>query len=145
MFLRDPQIEIEEAEHIIKEIVNSIKRRREVFSNILFLVSLPSCSSNYYHSHHNHQQQSLSAIYNKILLPRFDKHIEITSSTTTNAGNNKNKNNNNKKEINNSLLYVKIKDNNNKRHNGYSSTSSGNNLFPIEKRDLLIVSPPTER
>ena len=137
MFLRDPQIEIEEAEHIIKEIVNSIKRsrRREVFGNILFMVSLPSYSSNYQSHHHRHHQQ-LSAIYNKIILPRFDKHIEITSAT--NSDNNKNKN-----KINNSLLYVKIK-NNNKYHSEYSS-SSGNNLFPIEKRDLLIVSPSPER
>ena len=137
MFLRDPQIEIEEAEHIIKEIVNSIKRsrRREVFGNILFMVSLPSYSSNYQSHHHCHHQQ-LSAIYNKIILPRFDKHIEITSAT--NSDNNKNKN-----KINNSLLYVKIK-NNNKYHSEYSN-SSGNNLFPIEERDLLIVSPSPER
>ena len=130
MFLRDPQIEIEEAEHILKEIVNSIRKRREVFGNILFMVSLPSYSN--YHSHNHHQQ--LSVIYNKILLPRFDKHIEITSAT--NSDNNKNKN-----KINNSLLYVKIKNNNNKCHSKCSS-SSGNNLFAIEERDLLIVSPP---
>lgn len=107
MFLRDPQILIEEAEHIIKEIINSIKRRKISGNNniddVLYLVS----------SNNNH-----SAAYNKVLLPRFDKHIEITKSKTKS-----------------SLLNVKVK---NYNHNKKCSITS---TLLIQQKDLQIISP----
>jgi hypothetical protein len=108
MFLRDPQILIEEEEHIIKEIINSIKRRKISGKNntniddVLYLVS----------SNNNH-----SAAYNKVLLPRFDKHIEITKSKTKS-----------------SLLNVKIK---NYSHNKKCSTTT----LLVQQKDLQIISP----
>ena len=56
MFLNDPQVQVREAEDIIKEIITSIKRNSEILSVV-------SC---------NHKSQ-----YNKILFSRFDKIIEI--------------------------------------------------------------------
>lgn len=108
MFLRDPQILIEEEEHIIKEIINSIKRRKISGKNntniddVLYLVS----------SNNNH-----SAAYNKVLLPRFDKHIEITKSKTKS-----------------SLLNVKVK---NYSHNKKCSTTT----LLVQQKDLQIISP----
>jgi Rad51 len=109
MFLRDPQILIEEEEHIIKEIINSIKRRKISGKNntniddVLYLVS----------SNNNH-----SAAYNKVLLPRFDKHIEITKSKTKS-----------------SLLNVKVK---NYSHNKKCSTTT---TLLVQQKDLQIISP----
>jgi hypothetical protein len=107
MFLRDPQILIEEAEHIIKEIINSIKRRKISGKNniddVLYLVS----------SNNNH-----SAAYNKVLLPRFDKHIEITKSKTKS-----------------SLLNIKVR---NYNHNKKCSTIT---TLLVQQKDLQIISP----
>ena len=57
MFLRDPQLEVEEGQSLIKEIINSIRRRREIFGNTLILTSLSSSSSSY----HNYKHQSSSS------------------------------------------------------------------------------------
>lgn len=62
MFLKDPQVKDKEANVILKQIVSSI-RKISLNSNILSLVSLP---------------YDVSSIYDKNLLSRFDKHIEIT-------------------------------------------------------------------
>jgi DNA-directed RNA polymerase subunit RPC12/RpoP len=109
IFLHDPQILIKEAEHIIKEIINSIKRRKTSGKNnnnniddVLYLVS----SSN------DH-----SAVYNKVLPPSFDKHIEITRSKTKP-----------------SLLNVKVKNYN------YNKKCSSSTL-QIQQKDLQIISP----
>jgi Rad51 protein len=107
MFLRDPQILIEEAEYIIKEIINSIKRRKISGKNniddVLYLVS----------SNNNH-----SAAYNKVLLPRFDKHIEITKSKTKS-----------------SLLNIKVR---NYNHNKKCNTIT---TLLVQQKDLQIISP----
>jgi Rad51 protein len=111
MFSCDPQILIEEAEHTIKEIINSIKRRKISDKNntniddVLYLVS----------SNNNH-----SAAYNKVLLPKFDKHIEITKSKTKS-----------------SLLNVKVK---NYSHNKKCSTTTTTTLL-VQQKDLQIISP----
>jgi DNA-directed RNA polymerase subunit RPC12/RpoP len=111
IFLRDPQILIKEAEHIIKEIINSIKIRKTSGKNnnnnniddVLYLVS----SSN------DH-----SAVYNKVLPPSFDKHIEITRSKTKP-----------------SLLNVKVKNYN------YNKKCSSSSTLQIQQKDLQIISP----
>jgi hypothetical protein len=127
MFLRDPQLEVEEGQSLIKEIINSIRRRREIFGNTLTVTSLSSSSSscgNY--CHHN---RSSAAKYYKILLPRFDKHIEIiTRSTDEN------------KKIN-TRLEAKVKVNSKDRLHSKHYNNSGSCVFPIEERDLLLVTP----
>jgi hypothetical protein len=70
MFIRDPQIEANEARHLINEIVDSITKSRAL-EDVLVIVSLPSEDSIY---HHNDKS---SIVCNKIILPRFDKCIEI--------------------------------------------------------------------
>jgi DNA-directed RNA polymerase subunit M/transcription elongation factor TFIIS len=132
MFLRDPQLEVEEGQRIIKEIINSIRRRREIFGNTLTVTSLslssPSSYGNYCH------YRSSSAEYYKILLPRFDKHIEIIT-TTKSADNNK--------KISTTSLEGKLKDNS--KYRLHSKRCDNNNsstcVFPIEERDLLLVTP----
>jgi hypothetical protein len=123
MFLRDPRLEINEGQRLIKEIINSL-RRREIFGNTLIVTSLPSSYHNY-----KHQSSSSSAPYHKILLPRFDKHIEII--TTRSADNNK---------ISTSLE-GKVKDNSNGRLHSKHCNKSCSCVFPIEERDLLLVTP----
>jgi ribosomal protein S27AE len=104
MFLRDPQILIKEAEHIIKEIINVIKRRKVSGNNNDDVLYLVSSNNNY------------SAVYNKVLLPRFDKHIVITRSKTKP-----------------SLLDVKVKNYN------YNKKSSYKTLL-VQQKDLQIIS-----
>ncbi len=61
-----PNIDRNEAIFIIKEIINSIKK---TLDNILVMVSFQPLQQ---------QHNNKSCVYNKILLPRFNKHIEIT-------------------------------------------------------------------
>jgi hypothetical protein len=73
MFVNDPHIKAEEAKNLLKEIMSSViamRRRREMLGSSLIVISLP---------YHHNQQQSLR-VYNKILLPRFDKRIEVFNS-----------------------------------------------------------------
>jgi hypothetical protein len=80
MFVNDPQIKVEESKNILKEIMVSIlrtrRRTREILGNFLIVISL-SCNQ-------RRQQQSLH-VYNKILLPRFDKRIEIIDGSRSNG------------------------------------------------------------
>ena len=66
----DPNIDIDEAILLIKEIINSIKKTLE---NTLVVVS--------FQQQQPHQNKSYAA-YDKILLPRFDKRIEIKEKIT---------------------------------------------------------------
>jgi hypothetical protein len=131
MFLRDPQLEVEEGQRLIKEIINSIRRRRETFGNILTATSLSSSP------HHNYKHQSSpssAAAYHRIILPRFDKYIEIITTT---------KSANNTKKISTSLE-GKVKDNSKARlhskHYYNNKDSSNGCVFPVEERDLLLVT-----
>jgi DNA-directed RNA polymerase subunit RPC12/RpoP len=120
MFLRDPQLEVKEGQRLVKEIVNSL-RKREIFGNTLIVTSLSS-------SYHNYKHQSLSAAYHRILLPRFDKHIEII--TTRSADNNK--------KIS-TRIEGKVKDDSKDRlhskHCNNNKDSSNGCVFPVEERD----------
>ena len=73
LFVRDPQIGSNEATYLINEIANSITKSRAL-EDVLVIVSLPFVDSTY---HHN-DKSSIS--YNKTILPRFDKCIEIMNS-----------------------------------------------------------------
>jgi hypothetical protein len=69
LFTLDHNINRNEAISLIKEIINSI---RKTLDNILVVVSFQQRQEQH-HGHHSHK----SYAYDKILLPRFDKHIEI--------------------------------------------------------------------
>jgi hypothetical protein len=111
MFVNDPHVKVEESKNILKEIMSSIittRRRREILGNSLIIISLPY-----------HQQQESLHVYNKILLPRFDKRIEAFNSASKSNS-----------------LDTKIV--NNSQSKPYSSNN--NIMFLLEKRDLLSVS-----
>jgi hypothetical protein len=133
-FLRDPQLEVEEGQRLVKEIISSLKQRKEIFGNTLIVTSLSSSSSSPYHNYkHQSSSSSSSAPYYKILLPRFDKHIEVAACTDNN------------KKIRTTSLEVKVKDNSRGRlhskHYNSNSSSSVSRVFPIQERDLLLVTP----
>jgi hypothetical protein len=102
----DPNIDHNEAIFLIKEIMNSIKN---TLDKTLVVVS--------FQQQHNNK----SYAYDKIILPRFDKHIEIT-----------NRNNNSKINL---LLDVKIYDYNYSKKN----YKNYNRSLLLEERDLQIV------
>jgi hypothetical protein len=114
MFVCDPQIKIEEGERMIKEIINSLRKISTTTNNTLIVVSL------YRHHHHHYSSFSSYYLYEKILLPRFDKCIEIT--------------NNKKKKVNN-VLDIKIRSHNNHHSDGISKNSSRRISLP--ERDLM--------
>ena len=121
MFVCDPQIKIEEGERMIKEIINSLRKiSSTATNNTLIVVSL------YRHHHHHYSSFSSSYLYEKILLPRFDKCIEIT--------------NNKKKEVNN-ILDIKIRNHKNHHNDGISKNSS--RRFSLSERNLMQLIPPT--
>lgn len=65
MFTQDPNIDHKEAKHLIREIVSAIRKIAEPSSRTRCIISW-----NYYNQ---------SSLYNSILLPIFDKCIEVTS------------------------------------------------------------------
>jgi len=73
MFVRDPQIEANEAICLINEITSSIAKSRTL-EGVLVIVSLPFVGTEY---HHNNKP---ATSYNKTILPRFHKCIEIMNS-----------------------------------------------------------------
>ena len=117
MFVCDPQIKIEEGERMIKEIINSLKKISTTTNNTLIVVSL-------YRHHHHHHYSSFppSYLYEKILLPRFDKCIEIT---------------NNKEEKVNNVLDIKTRNHKNHHNEGISKNSSRRRRFSLPERDLM--------
>src|SRR5215216_3962368 len=120
MFVCDPQIKIEEGERMIKEIINSLRKISITTNNTLIVVSL------YRHHHHHYSSFPPSYLYEKILLPRFDKCIEIT--------------NNKKKKVNN-VLDIKIRSHNNHHSDGISKNSS--RRISLSERDLMRLILPT--
>jgi hypothetical protein len=102
LFTQDPNIDRKEGISLLKEIVNSIKKTLE--SNLV-VVSF-------------HLQHNTSYAYHKILLPRFDKYIEIT--------------NNNSRSSKINLLDVKV-------YNSHSKDCIRSLL--LEERDLLQIIP----
>ncbi|MDQ3869867.1 MAG: hypothetical protein M3250_09985 [Thermoproteota archaeon] len=108
LFTNDPNIDHNEAVSLIKEIINSI---RKTLDNILVIVS--------FQQQHNDRHHHKLYGYHKILLPRFDKRIEITNNNT---------------KIN--LLDLKVYNNN------YSKKNCNRSLL-LEETDLQIVSAYT--
>jgi DNA-directed RNA polymerase subunit N (RpoN/RPB10) len=118
MFVCDPQIKIEEGERMIKEIINSLRKISSTTNNTLIVVSL--CR------HHHYSSFSSSYLYEKILLPRFDKCIEITNS---------------KKEKVNNVLDIRIRNHKNHHNDGISKNSC--RRFSLSERDLIQLILPT--
>ena len=74
MFVRDPQIEANEARYLINEIANSITKSR-VLEDVLVIVSFSFVGSA------RHRNNTPAVSYNdKTILPRFDKCIKIMNS-----------------------------------------------------------------
>jgi hypothetical protein len=120
MFVRDPQIGSKEATYLINEIANSITKSR-MLEDVLVIVSLPLVGSAY-------RQNNKAAIsYNKTIIPRFDKCIEIMNS-------HENKNN---------MIDIKIR-NDCTRNKNTMNDFHYSKLLSINERDLLRVSSPTK-
>jgi hypothetical protein len=75
LFTQDPSIDQDETIYLIIEITNSIKK---TLDNILVVVAFNQPPQ---------QHQNKSYAYDKILLPRFDKRIEITRNDSSNKMN----------------------------------------------------------
>ena len=104
LFTQNPNIDRKEGISLLKEIVNSIKKTLE--SNLVVV------------SFQRPQQHNTSYAYHKILLPRFDKRIEIA--------------NNNSRSSKINLLDVKV-------YNSHSKDCIRSLL--LEERDLLQIIP----
>jgi hypothetical protein len=83
MFLHDPQIEIKKAKYLINEIINSITKTRTCKDVLVIVSSLP-----YGNDSLNQYDDKSAILYNKILLPRFDKCIEILNNNDNNDNEN---------------------------------------------------------
>lgn len=118
MFVCDPQIKIEEGERMIKEIINSLRKISSTTNNTLIVVSL--------YRHHHYSSFSSSYLYEKILLPRFDKCIEITNS---------------KKEKVNNVLDIRMRNHKNHHNDGISKNIC--RRFSLSERDLIQLILPT--
>jgi hypothetical protein len=116
MFIRDPQIEATEARYLINEIVKSITKSKAL-EDVLVIVSLPFYNSA---SNHNNNVKPYISSYDKMVLTRFDKSVEITG-----------------KE--NNMIDIKIR-NNSKKIKGFHDRK----LISINKRDLLTVTAPAK-
>ena len=118
MFVRDPQIEANEARHLINEIVNSVTKTRTL-EDVLVIVSFVGSACN-----RNNDKPFMS--HNKTILPRFDKCIEIT----------------NDHEDRNKMIGIKIRSKNRKMCKNTTNDFHGCKLLSINKGDLLTVTVP---
>jgi hypothetical protein len=124
MFVRDPNIEVNEARYLINEVVNSITKPKSL-EDVLVVVSLPYEHGRAYH----HHSDKLFLQYNKIIFPRFDKCIEIMNS---------------KDNKNNKMIDIKIRNSNSKRIKNTTNDFHNGKSVSINKTDLLTVSVPTK-
>ena len=109
---------------MIKEIINSLRKISSTTDNTLIVVSL--YRHHHHHYHHYSSFSSSSYLYEKILLPRFDKCIEITNS---------------KKGKVNNLLDIRIRNHKNHHNDGISKNSC--RRFSLSERDLMQLILPT--
>jgi len=118
MFVRDPQIEANEATYLINKIVNSITNSMTL-EDVLVVVSIP-CKHDAYHYHRNDKP---ALQYNKTILPRFDKCIEIMNSH----------------EDRNKMIDIKIRNNCTRDKNTTNDFHNHKVSCSIKERDLLIL------
>jgi hypothetical protein len=117
MFIRDPQVEANEARYLINELVNSITKTR-ILEDVLVVVSIP-CEHGVHHRHND--KPALQ--YNKTILPRFDKCIEIMNSN----------------EDRNKMIDIKIRNNCTRNKNTIDDFHNHKVSSSIKERDLLIL------
>jgi Rad51 len=98
MFVNDPQVQIKEAESLIRQIINAVIKIC-TYNNILCIMSF--CSNN-----------NTKKTYARIILQRLDKSIQITSRGV--GGNDKMRKKN--KNDDDMSINIKIKDNKNHSH-----------------------------
>jgi len=96
MFVNDPQVQIREAESLIRQIINAV-RKLCTYNNILCVISF--CSNN-----------DITKMYARLILQRIDKSIEITRRDNTDK---KNRNDN---ELSIEIRIRKDKNNHSKQH-----------------------------
>ncbi|MFL6316501.1 MAG: hypothetical protein ACJ73C_07160 [Nitrososphaeraceae archaeon] len=117
MFTRDPQIEANEARYLINGIVNSITKSRTL-EDVLVVVSIPYKHGAYYHN----DKPALQ--YNKTILPRFDKCIEIMNSH----------------EGKNKMIDIKMRNNCSRRNKNTTDDFHNHKVSSsIKERDLLMI------
>ncbi len=118
MFVRDPQIEANEAICLINEITSSITKSRTL-EGVLVIVSLHFVDTAY---HHNNKP---ATSYNKTILPRFHKCIEIM-----NSHKNRNK-----------MIDIKIRNDCSTRNKNTTNDFHNHEKVScsIKERDLLII------
>ena len=112
MFVNDPQVQIKEAESLIRQIINAV-RKLCTYNNILSVISF--CSNN------------ITKTYARLILQRIDKSIEITRL----VGNSDKKNKNN----NDLSIDIRIK---NKDKNNHSKQQHYSIL--LQEKMLHLVS-----
>jgi hypothetical protein len=121
MFVNDSHIKVKESKNLLKEIMVSIQRTsrrgREILRNCLIVISL-SCR-------HQRQQQRSLHLYNKILLPRFDKRIEIIDSSSSSSSNE----------------FFKVKTITKNKNDHTAVVDRQSKLFSVTEKDLLIPIP----
>jgi hypothetical protein len=116
MFIMDPNIDSREARFLIKEIIYSLRKMMRM-SNILIVVSFntnPKSDPN-----RNHDYQS---IYSKILLPKFDKRIETSTS-----------------KVDPLVLDLEINNNKNNKSSNSSYGRSKFNRLQLQEKELRII------
>ena len=117
MFVRDPQIEANEARYLINEIANSITKS-SALEDVLVIVSFPFVGS----AHHHNNTPAVS--YNdKTILPMFDKCIEIMSSH----------------ENRNKIIDINIRNSIRRNKNTINDFHNHKMSCSIKERDLLIA------
>jgi hypothetical protein len=125
MFVNDPHVKVEESENLLKEIMVSIlktrRSTREILGNCSLIVISLSCNQR------RRQQQESLHLYNKILLPRFDKRIEIIDGSSSGSS-----------SCNESFKVKTITKNKND-HTAVVDRQS--KLFSVTQKDLLIPIP----
>jgi hypothetical protein len=119
MFVRDPQIEANEARNLINEIVNSITKTRTL-EDVLVIVSMP-----YEYGAYRHHNNKPTLHYNKTMIPRFDKYIEIMNS----------------REDRNKMIDIKIRNDCGRRNKNTAADDFHDHKVScsIKERDLLII------
>jgi hypothetical protein len=119
MFVCDPQIEANEARNLINEIVNSITKTRAL-EDVLVIVSMP-----YEYGAYRHHNNKPTLHYNKTMIPRFDKYIEIMNS----------------REDRNKMIDIKIRNDCGRRNKNTAADDFHDHKVScsIKERDLLII------
>ena len=125
MFIRDPQVEANEARYLINGIVRSITKSKAL-EDVIVVVSIPYKHGAYHHHHHHHHHHNDKPAlqYNKSILPRFDKCIEIMNSH----------------ENRNKMIDIKMRNNCTRNKNTTDDFHNHKKVsYSIKERDLLII------